>query len=253
MFIGRDRQPASRRPTSRTCVDHVAHSVAGAHGASPRHGHRIRPSQYPLPPHAQRKVRMTRVSRMFVPLALSGLLAGGIVVACHHSEAPTAPRPDPVAPGGQPASGLGPSDHVGNSLGDAGTAVDASISPPPGSSALSPRFPSVRSRDGRAPSVLLAAQPTGGAPSPGTTSPGTTSGGTTSPGGTQPGGTQPGAPLPSPAPGAGSGTGSSSPGVPGTSGPSDAGVSDSYTPPVRPASDARSASDSQVTPILQRD
>jgi len=59
--------------------------------------------------------------------------------------------------------------------------------------------------------------------------------------------------LPSPAPGAGSGTGSSSPGVPGTSGPSDAGVSDSYTPPVRPASDARSASDSQVTPILQRD
>jgi len=208
---------------------------------------------------------MTRVSRMFVPLALSGLLAGGIVVACHHSEAPTAPRPDPVAPGGQPASGLGPSDHVGNSLGDAGNgeAVDAPISPPPGSSALSPRFPSVRSRDGRAPSVLLAAQPTGGAPSPGTTSPGTspgttspgtTSPGTTSPGATSPGGTQPGAPLPSPAPGTGSGTGSSSPGLPGsTNGPSDAGVSDSYTPPVRPASDARSASDSQITPILQRD
>ncbi len=235
---------------------------------------------------AQRKVRMTRFSRLFVPLSLSGLLAGGIVVACHHSEAPATPRPDPVAPGGQPASGLGPGDHVGNGLGDAGNGaeVDASFSPPPSSSALAPRFPSVRSRDGRAPGVLLAAPPTtpapGGAPSqgapslgtsqpdtsqpgtspPGTSQPGTSQPGTSQPGPAQRGGSQPGAPLPGspapstpPAPGMGSGS-APSPGLPGsTNAPSDAGISDGYTPPVRPTSDARSASDSQVTPILQRD
>ena len=175
---------------------------------------------------------MTRLIRMIVPLSLCGVLTGAIVLACHRGDVPASPRPEPIAPSGQPMPTLGPGGE-----GDGMTDGGISHAPLPGA-------PHAALDLGRGAPVLLASQPA--APGP--------TGAPPPPGAPQPGAPQPGSP---PSPGAPQPGSPSQPGLPpgGTSSPSttDAGISDALTPPMPSTADAGIRIDSGMQPILQRD
>ncbi|HMG21822.1 MAG TPA: hypothetical protein VK607_10910 [Kofleriaceae bacterium] len=233
--------------------------------------------------------RLTRVIRMIVPVSLAGLFSGAAIVACgQRGNVPATPRPEPLAPSGQPMPLVGPGGGIGDVPIDAGT--DALLVSPVSGSAIGAVVGAARAQ-GVALEVVAASQPaappptgdlppagappptgapapTGAPPAPGAPPPGAPPPGSPPPGAPpNPGAPPPGSPSPPPgspspgtppppgappAPGAPPPTNPPAPG-PGAPPPTirDAGVSDA---PVRlpPVPDAGVRVDSGMQPILKK-
>jgi hypothetical protein len=174
---------------------------------------------------------------------------------------PATPRPETVAPSGQPVQSTG-SDIQGQPDAGSGASLTTPATPPsPGALSLAPGALG----NAAMPPVLLASQPA--SPSPGAPQPGSPQPGAPQPGSPQPGAPQPGAPSPgSPPPGSPPSPGSGSPPSPSPSQPGspsqppggtgspvvDAGASDGSLP-LPPVPDAGLPRDSGMEPILRRD
>lgn len=202
---------------------------------------------------------MHRLLRLLVPVSLSALSTGALILACsHRGDAPANPRPEPIDPSGQPMAqpggpampGGGPAAEVGGAPSDAGVDGPLGMAPPPGQ----PLSAVMRGTYGA--TIVLAAQPgTPAAPPPG--------GAPTQPRPAQPG--QPPPPSQQPAPGQPTPGSPGSPSAPGAPrpgagaprdagvGPSDGGVGDAGVPRLPSVNDGGvSGGDGGMQPILRR-
>lgn len=116
---------------------------------------------------------MSRLARLLLPLSLSVVSTGAIVMACHHGDAPSAPRPEPTDPSGKPMTGAAPAMGSPAMEAPMDAGVDSMLGTPQASAAGPSLSGAHAARSGGAEAVMLLASqpaspaaPPAGAPAP---------------------------------------------------------------------------------------